>query len=203
MSVKGTKSTKTVKPKVARSNVAKAKGKAGLLSKKLKFNWKIVAVIGVVLVAALGYLLVRLSRAGEYTWPPSMIKVEYGRQTTKNGKPAIESIPGTDGSNKISVFVYSSVPAYDSYCFEGWTGAEIKSWVINAYFEGSNTPIAASAGSQIGPIVSGNFTRCLGVDGNLTGIPRKINFIARSTDGQPIYIYSIYRIGKTGPPIKR
>lgn len=196
--------SKSIKSKSkSRKNNTGAASKANLLSRKLQFNWKLVVMVVLVLALGLGYLFVRLSRAGEYTWVPSMIKVEYGRQSTKNGQPAIESMPGADGQSKISVFVYSSVPAYDSYCFEGWTGAEVNSWVINAYFEGSNTPIATSAGSLIGPIVAGNFTRCLGVDGNLTGIPRKINFIARSSSAQPIYIFSVYRIGKTGPPIKR
>ncbi len=63
-----TKATKNIKRstsvKAAKSNVAKASGKASLLNKKVKFNWKIAAVIGVVLVAALGYLFVRLSSAG-------------------------------------------------------------------------------------------------------------------------------------------
>ncbi len=36
------------------------------LNKKQRFNWKIAAMIGVVMVAALGYLYVRLSRAANY-----------------------------------------------------------------------------------------------------------------------------------------
>ncbi len=45
--------------KTNKTNVAKS----GVLSKKLKFNWKIVGLIAVVLVLALGFLYVRLSRA--------------------------------------------------------------------------------------------------------------------------------------------
>lgn len=59
-----TKSTKSTK---AKSNVAKTTGKAGLLNKKVKFNWKIAVLIGFILTAAVGYLLVRLSQAGSWT----------------------------------------------------------------------------------------------------------------------------------------
>ena len=90
MPAKGTKSTKTTKPKVARSNVAKSSSKTGLLSKKIKFNWKIAAVIGVVLVAALGYLFVRLSQAGGSTIPPQRFSVTAGSRHTK-----------ADGSQKL------------------------------------------------------------------------------------------------------
>ncbi len=66
MPAKGTKSIKTTKPKTVKvkSNTVKASSKTGLLSKRIKFNWKIAAVIGLILVAALGYLFVRLSYAG-------------------------------------------------------------------------------------------------------------------------------------------
>lgn len=60
------KSTKSAKAKSSRSNVAKSTGKTGLLGRKLKFNWKIAAVIGVVLIATLGYLFVRMSQAQSY-----------------------------------------------------------------------------------------------------------------------------------------
>lgn len=52
--------------KTTKGNVAKTSGRAGFLLKKTRFNWKIAAVIGVVLVAALGYLFVRLGSAATY-----------------------------------------------------------------------------------------------------------------------------------------
>lgn len=59
------KTIKPIKPK-AQAHVAKSKSKSSLLNKRVKFNWKIAAVIGIVLIAALGYLFVRMSRAQSF-----------------------------------------------------------------------------------------------------------------------------------------
>jgi hypothetical protein len=64
MSVKNNKQNSKVKP--SKSNVAKTSGRSGILLKKARFNWKIAAVVGVVLVVVLGYLFVRLSGAATY-----------------------------------------------------------------------------------------------------------------------------------------
>lgn len=62
--MKAQKITKAGKPKLARSDVAKPGSKTSLLSKKVKFNWKIVAVVIGFLVAALEYLYVSLGKVG-------------------------------------------------------------------------------------------------------------------------------------------
>lgn len=58
MPAKGTKT---------KANVAKSSSKVRLLNKKVNFNWKIALVVGIGLVVALGYLLVRLSSASSVT----------------------------------------------------------------------------------------------------------------------------------------
>lgn len=198
----------TTKKPLTKSTKSKTKLKgriAGLsiLNKKRKFSWKVAVLIGVVLVVGLGYLFVRLSKAAAYTWTAPMLKVESGSMATKNNRPAIQSRISSDGQNRISVFEYSSVPQGDTYCFEGYSTGEVGSWAIMAYLQGNSKAIAASSGGAIGPLASGNFTRCLYLDGNTTGIPRYINFIARSAGDKPVYVYSMYRLGPTNYPIKR
>lgn len=112
------KNTKAIK-----SNIAKSTGQTSLLNKKIKFNWKIAAVIGVVLVVALGYLLVRLSQAGSqvsYTWSANNISIkhEIGKRSYKqNGTPIITSVNNYPGRHEIYVEINSNVGVDSAYCF--------------------------------------------------------------------------------------
>lgn len=60
-------SAKATKPSASKSHTARAAGRSNLLKRKVKFDWRIAVVIGILLVAALGYLFVRLSSASTVT----------------------------------------------------------------------------------------------------------------------------------------
>lgn len=90
-----TKASTSKKP-LTKSTKSKSKSRiAGLstLNKKRKFNWKIAIIIVVVLVAALGYLFVRLSQAGNSLGVMSAAKLTPGfgahRTTKADGTPVI------------------------------------------------------------------------------------------------------------------
>lgn len=182
---------------------AKTLKKTRILLRQATFNWKFVAIAGIIVALIVGYVLANFGSAAAYTWTPTTMKVEYGEPATKNNRPAIISLKGGGGEQRISVFAYSSVPGADTYCFDGRATGDVSSWLIQANLEGNSRPIAIVAGSQTGPIVAGDFTRCLYMEGNTTGIPRKINFIAKAPGDKPIFVYSMYRIGADGPAIKK
>lgn len=108
MSVKNNKQYSRVK--TTKSNVAKTSGRSGFLLKKTRFNWKIAAVVGVVLVAVLGYLFVRLSSAASsnnsstttYSLTGSNVQILNGRKTPKsNGAVVVED----DSNHKLSIII--------------------------------------------------------------------------------------------------
>ncbi|MDQ5944377.1 MAG: hypothetical protein QG658_444 [Patescibacteria group bacterium] len=187
----------------SRKKAVKSSKNIRILTRRASFNWKFAIFAVVLVVLIVGYVLIRFSSAAAYTWTPTTMKVEYGELTTKNSRQAIVSLKGGGGEQRISVFAYSSVPGADTYCFDGRATGDVSSWLIQANLEGNSRPIAIVAGSQTGPIVAGDFTRCLYMEGNITGIPRKINFIAKAPGDKPIFVYSMYRIGADGPAIKR
>lgn len=86
-----------VKTTKSNANIARATGRAGLLNKKAKFNWKIVVVIGVVLVATLGYLYVRLSKASTVaykTWYVESFQ-SFGLGTPNVTPQAMDTVVGS------------------------------------------------------------------------------------------------------------
>lgn len=167
MPAKGTKSTKTTKSKVTRPNVAKSSSKTGLLSKKVKFNWKIAAVIGVILVAALGYLFVRLSEAGSGTYPASKLVVIGGTRVTKqDGSSAVQSVQSYDPlpvRSRVTTQIPASRIGLDTkYCVEYATSgsATIK-------FTHTTTKSINRVGETAFPVdaSNGKKTRCMDVQG--------------------------------------
>lgn len=179
MPAKSTKSTK------AKPNVAKTTGRAGLLNKKVKFNWKIAAVIGVVLTVALGYLFVRLSNAavGGYIWSADQITVLQGSRASKNGVPSIQSVgvPDRPGRNEqvVAVMVNSETYENSNYCIEGNAAA-------NTQFEGYISFDKNSAGAKATNTLTvnngsaGSFSQCMYVAGQRTSDRRYIRFYLRN-----------------------
>lgn len=190
MPAKGTKSTKTIKPKVTRSNVAKSSSKTGLLSKKIKFNWKIAAVIGVILVAALGYMFVRLSQAGNTSYfNAGQWAMEYGERQLKNGSPVIMSklafnkefikaeyttADGTQGDNTVA-------PA--RACIE-YTAPQGVS-VSGGYVLENITIARFSKNTNIG----GRQSDCFDVPADRVGRRRKAYFEGNGPANQKIYLH--------------
>lgn len=94
-------------PTVKKSNTAKT----SRINRKVKFNWKIAAVIGVVLIAALGYLYVRLSQAAtgiEYIPVTSMSENNGATKGQKNGQPVI------DGPGFADKYLFQGTKSYPS-----------------------------------------------------------------------------------------
>ncbi|MDQ5944379.1 MAG: hypothetical protein QG658_446 [Patescibacteria group bacterium] len=185
---------KTTKSAKAKSNVARATGKAGLLNKKVKFNWKIAAVIGVVLVAALGYLFVRLSQAGSYAWGPQDIQLAgngTGERVTKSdGRPAVQSQTPTATSSQILIAtINSSVSQADTYCVDGNATADTQ--ITPRIFIGTSS-ITALTMQKVG---AGPFNVCWTIAGNTTGQQRKIDFAGTAARDKPFAYFKIERKG--------
>lgn len=115
--------TKTAKSNVAKKNI----GRTGFLVNKPKFNWKIAAVVGVIIVAALGYLYVRLSSAAKEVLctGPSMSTncFYYAKSASRSGGQTISKTTGasswTGTQNDSITFhdkVYGSITT--DYCFD-------------------------------------------------------------------------------------
>lgn len=188
MPAKNTKSSK------AKSNVARSKGKAGLLSKKVKFNWKIAAVIGIVVAAALGYLFVRLSEAGNSRvfgpaqWSYSGDNLA-GEVVNKNdGTQAIASI-ARDGSEKISLktFTKGVYNGKTSYCFQYATSgpATISSW---AYV---NNSTKFGFYERVAGATNGKVTKCFDLEARDAYSAKTIYFVIDAAAGQKAYFYSM------------
>lgn len=94
--------------KTTKSNVAKKpNGRTGFLVNRPRFDWKIAAIIGVIIVVALGYLYVRLSSAAStassstvsYSLTGSNAQIISGKKLPKsNGATAVE-----DANGKLSI----------------------------------------------------------------------------------------------------
>lgn len=80
------------KAKTPKTNVARTSGKSAALTKRNKFSWKLAAVVGIVLVVALGYLYVRLSEAATApkTWYAESF-ISFG----SNNPGLTDTYPGT------------------------------------------------------------------------------------------------------------
>ena len=104
------------------ANVARSSRGITSLKSKSNLNWQIAAAIGAVLVAAVGYLYVRLSRAGVgYTWTADKVTIigNQGSRGDKNGQPVIYSVASYGSAQSLSVSVNSSVSFKQDYCFSG------------------------------------------------------------------------------------
>lgn len=189
------KGKKTVKTKVTKSNVAKSTGKAGFLRKKVTFNWKIAAVIGVVLVVALGYLFVRLSNASggvryydasKWFLGSSDLK---GKPVTKNdGTRAIESVAsGSEDLIKTTLNIQGSYYSSTEYCLEFATSgaAEVSAWTFV-----NNTTKLGFYERLSGP-TNGKVKKCYWLDAREASASKKITFQAKSAAGQKTYFYGL------------
>jgi len=195
MPAKGTKSTKTTKPKVTRSNVAKSSSKTGLLSKKVKFNWKIAAVIGIVLVAALGYLFVRLSSAsgGVRYFDASKWSLSgpglVGEPITKNdGSRAIGSVTsGADDVIRTAITIAGSYYSSTEYCVELATSGntEVSAWT----FVNDTTKLSLYERSVAAS--NGKIKKCFWLESRDATASKKITFQAKSAAGQKSYFYGL------------
>lgn len=190
------------KPKTSRakSNVARPSTKTGLINKKVKFNWKIVAVIGIILVVALGYLYVRLSQAGGYTWKPSQFAWHSGKMVKKSdGRPAVESTNNNPGQY-LQVEVRSFVSNDDTYCFSGKASKPIRYVIYTSYWHKlmqggmGGGPAFSWRDSRIAP--AGNFLLCQRVPGapkSKSGYQRSV-LISIQSDG----VFAVYQVGRRG-----
>ncbi|MDQ5944378.1 MAG: hypothetical protein QG658_445 [Patescibacteria group bacterium] len=193
MPAKGTKTTKVSKPKVTRSNVAKSTGKAGLLSKKVKFNWKIAAVIGVVLVAALGYLFVRLSsaNAGSRYYPANSWYTggsNIGEPIVKNdGSRAVASeTVGASDKIDISINISGRTSSSTEYCMELATSG---STVISGGAKVNGTTKIKFA-ERIGA-TNGKLKKCFWLDAVDARASKTLLYTAESAAGQKSYFYGV------------
>jgi len=192
-----------VKSKIStapKSNTAKGSG----LNKAVVFNKKLVALIALVLIVAVGYLYVRLSHAAAYIWMPSQMKVLVGTPTTKNNRPAIYGYESGYGAILVAG-VNSYVSGTDTYCADGYssalTTATLSVGTVNDMF-GQNTVPDKITSVVHG--INGNFTICfiqVGGDLQFSG-GRYVWFNAyRSKDSNVnVWLYSIYRQGSVAPP---
>jgi hypothetical protein len=195
MPAKGTKSTKTTKPKVTRSNVAKSSSKTGLLSKKIKFNWKIAAVVGVILVAALGYLFVRLSSASggiryydASKWSTSGSGLA-GEPITKNdGSRAIGSVvSGSEDIVRAAINITGSYYSSTEYCLELATSGNTE---VSAFTFVNDTTKLSLYEKNV-PASNGKIKKCFWLDSRAAAASKKITFQARSAAGQKFYFYGL------------
>jgi hypothetical protein len=180
---------KTKKNTRAKSNVAKATGGSSLLGKKVKFNWKIAAVIGVILIAAVGYLFVRYSNAAGYIWPGQNITIHAGKRTQKtDGRIAVQSVPDVI-AQRLMESVNSSVTNNDTYCFSGKATKEILYYTISYEYVDSTGYSVGNLVSSGGPnagsgatgprVTAGDFLICGKVPGRPTGAYPKTTYKIR------------------------
>lgn len=154
-----------------------------------------------ILVAALGYLYVRLSKASSgYIWGANDIAIEYnvGSRVTKQGRPAIQSVQlrGTD-QDSMQIAVNSNVDSPDVYCVEGYS---TKGFEGHLGWRIGTTSTETPASKQMIP--AGNFTQCLDVPVT-RGSSRYVYYFAsraRVTDYGTIWVYSMYRKGVQSAP---
>lgn len=193
--------SKNTKSNIAKSAIA---GPHNIKNKTL-----LIAVI-VVFAVALGYLFVRLSKAGAYTWTPNakdvnqQIKVIAGVNLPKNGKPAIQHQNG-----KLSVYVNSNVLTKDMYCVEGYTSRAITTtpgqpnFGITGWVAYNNGQRQLAGGFGAVAIPAGNFVKCAEMPGSPSDLTRTINVDISGLTSQDVFaIYSITRQGSTNlPPV--
>jgi len=170
-------------------------------------------VIGVILVAVLGYLYVRLSHAAAYTWLPNQMVLNNAQLTTKQSRPALTAIPVTP-KPRLSATVSSRVPNDDVYCVDGYTGVAIKPYGtagapylrLSSMYIYSNYGAKGTAGYDAYNIPPGNFTRCFYVKGSSAtpehagALRRDINVEVVGIAPNSVYIFSIYRMGSNQLP---
>lgn len=100
--------TKTTK-KPTPSKTAKSGSKSVLFS-RAKFNWKIAAIIAVVLVIALGYLFIRMSNAAGTTLPGQLFSYPATQKQSKaNGQVRL------NGAGTANIILQSGSNAYPAY----------------------------------------------------------------------------------------
>lgn len=161
------------------------------MSRKAPFNWKIVAVIVVVLAVALGYLYVRLSKAGGYVWAPKDMQLQPqgpGELVTKSdGRPAVQSTTMSPTSDTgIVVKINSSVSQSDTYCINGNATGDTQ-FTATSYVGTTGTALNAQ---KVG---SGPFTVCWTITGNTSGQSRMLSFGATAPRDKVFAFFSIER----------
>lgn len=190
------KSTKTTKTK---SNVARATGRAGLLSKKVKFNWKIAVVIGVVLVAAVGYLFVRLSQAGSWTryvtyqMSDGSLKGSYqggGTWSTKTDTVQGVSMPVLEINGPAFAEGNSSYPAEHDTSATYVVCAQVKAVTSSGIILYGPGPNGTTTGTRV-IIQPGDYTEICDQPGTWTGgqVPTLLNNVGA---GSVIRVAKIY-----------
>lgn len=187
---------KTTISKTTKSNVARSSS----LKKGNKFNWKIAVVIGLILVAGVGYLFVRLSRAGGFVWAPKDMTLypgmRWGELVTKSdGRPAVQSQAGAAPSpQRLIVKINSSVSTVDTYCVNGNATGDttISGLVLIIDANGPGTTMNRLGEQKVG---AGAFRTCFNVQGNTTSRPREIEFSAVAANDKPLAFFSIERVG--------
>lgn len=127
-------------PSNSKSNTPKSKvaGK-GPLNKQYKFDWRVIVAIAIILIAALGYLYVRLSRAAGYIWTPTAMSIGTGELGTKQGRAVVMSkYVSLWPAENIYVTVDSSLTTNDTYCIDGMIiGSGGQNWNFTANYKES------------------------------------------------------------------
>lgn len=173
-----------------KSNIAKTTSRA-TLGRKAKFNWKIAAVIIMILAVALGYLYVRLSKAGGYVWAPKDMQLQSGgpgELVTKNdGRPAVQSTPISSTSDTgIVVSVWPAVSQSDTYCVNGNATGDTQ--FAGTLYTGNQ--VTALNAQKVG---AGPFTVCWTIQGPTTGQRRRLVVSAHAPRDKVFAFFSIER----------
>ena len=198
------------KPSAKKSTKSNVASSSKLISKR-RYDWRIIAVIVVMLAAGLGYLWIRFSKAAAYTWTGSQIGINKysssGQRVTKSdGRVAVQSVDLGNGRQNMTIYVNSKVSAYDVYCFTGNATQPLSYYSVHTVrgddYYGYNTSSIHlgynSTSTQVGPYIpAGNFKLCAGIPNTdsyaLGDKQRWVELRAQSTG-----VFAVYTVERQG-----
>lgn len=156
--------------------------KAG--SNRKNNKWLLIA--GVAIIAAVGVLIVRYSRAGGYVWTPTQFTLSHGGsvQSKSNGTTYWK------GYSRDQLYVASSVKFVAEYCADGaYLAANSSAQIFDRATSSTGGSVVGYASESTPVKSSGNFTVCITVPAAKSGYTRKILVNATGT----VAIYRVYR----------
>lgn len=192
--------------KLPKTRVAKSTA----IKRGAKFDWKVIVGISVVLVAALGYLYVRLSRAagGDLSWNLSAatnVVVVAGEKAQKaDGRAGVGtlSVSGNQFAAAEAPYHRSSKRNGSQYCVEGYAASTATVGVETADYSMNGRNLLGVTHQTGSParVSRGNFSVCSYVNDHvLTNISNPLTRIRASivsdNNAGRSYIFRVYTVG--------